>query len=748
MNLKDLPDDAPVEANGETMPASEYRRRERQKVIDIYSGMASMRDQWVQHRAQSGVETRWKKARALYYGSDEYETNAFVDTLKNAPRARQADAQGPRSRVVINIVRPKVDQAIARMCEILLPVDDRNWGIKPTPLPAIVQKMVGDGRPTVDPQTGRPTGLTANDEAALVTKAAKDAAEGMERSIDDNLTECDFNGESRKGIDDGVCLGTMILKGPFPGKQQARVWMQNGDGTSQLIIDQKTVPKSARRDPWDVYFDPGCGNDHQRGRGVWEKRLVTRKELRQLAGLPGYDEEVIREILLMPPTRVRAAEGRVTRDISKEDAYEMWEYHGEIEPQHMCSLYSRMNGAGDDPLEVDFGVIVMVNERVISAMPSWVEDGTLPYDVWNWRKADDSPYGFGLPDELENQQRVVTAAWRQVMDNARNSGGSQVVMRKGVKPQSSNDYTIVPNKVWIAEDDIEDVKKAFEVYDFPSHLAELLDIAKFSMEVADIETSMPQILNGNQGTGPAPETVGGMVMLYNNANTVLRLRVKQYDDNITRPHIRRYYDWKMANDPDPKIKGDFEIDARGASSLVERDIQNQATLNLVQVTSNPRYAPLMKESEELKAILKAFRFAPESLMKSPDELKSDAEAMANQPPQDPRVLSAQMQLQAKEMDIADRKEQRQFEAVRNEQENALKIRTLDYNRAREQAEYYIAIGDQSIKRDTSLIKISTDSQDRAQERAARERLETLKLDQNRQIFNAEAALRIRTGAGI
>lgn len=745
MLMNDVGRDTPVEVGGEVIPYGEYQDRQRRMVDSIYSGFAKQRDDWVQYRAQSGVESRWKKARQMYFGMEEAES-ALRETLTVGPRPRGREDGGPRSRVVINIVRPKCDQAIARMCEILLPVDDRNWGIKPTPIPALVQKMLGDKRPTVVPGTSEPTGMTADDEAQIVVKAAREAAEAMQTSIDDSLTECDYNAESRKGIEDGVVLGTMILKGPFPGRQSARAWMPRGDGTNELIIEHRTVPRSARVDTWDVYFDPSCGNDHQRGRGVWEKRLVNRKELRALAGLPGYDEDVIREILLMPPTRIRAAESRVTRDISRDDSYELWEYHGEVEPEQMSVLTARMKGY--DPLtDVEFAVCVMVNDRIISAQPSWIEDGTLPYDVWCWRSADDSPYGFGLPDEMENQQRVVTAAWRQVMDNARNSGGSQIVIKKGVVSQDGNG-TIYPQKLWVAGDDIDDVQKAFGVFDFPSHLEELLSIAKFAMEVSDQETSMPQLLNGNQGTGPTPETVGGMVMLYNNANTVLRLRVKQYDDRITRPHIRRYYDWKMANDPDPKIKGDFEIDARGASALVERDIQNQATLNLATIGENPRYAPLLKPEEELKAILKAFRFAPDALMKSQDELKQDAENAAGQPPSDPRIISAQMNLQAKEMDIADRKEQRQFEAARNEQDQAVKAETLNYNARREQAEWQIAMGDQAIKRDTAILKVNSDAQRTAAEIAAEERLNALKLDHDRQIFNAEAALRVRTGAGI
>jgi ribosomal protein S13 len=629
------------------------------------------------------------------------------------------------------------------MCEILFPVDDRNWDIKPTPIPEVAN-MTGDQRPTVDPATGQPTGMTANDEAKIVMEAAKKAAEAMRNSIDDSLTECDYNGESRKLVENAIRLGTGIFYGPFPARQTSKIWLPQPDGTQTLKYNENIVPATQSLDPWDVWFDPACGNDHQRGRGFWMRRNVTRKELRSVVGLPGYDTEAIREVLRTNPCRIRVAEGRVMRDVIQEDSYEMWTYHGEIEPDEMLTLTER---AGDPITDVSFGVLVMVNDKVVGAMPSWVADETLPIDVWCWRKSDDSPYGYGLPDELEHQQRVVNAAWRQVMDNGRTSLGGQIVMKKGVIIPQNGSYEITPNKIWLAKDDLEDVRQAFSVFEFNSHLQELLSIAQAAMAFADTETSMPQIMGGEQGS--APETVGGMVMLYNNANAVLRQRVKLYDDGITRPHIGRYYDWKMANDPEPAIKGDYEVDARGSTALVERDIQNQALLNLANITNNPRYAPLLKEREELKAILKAFKVNPDELMKNEDEVAQEQQAMAEQgAPQDPREIAAQTQLQIKQMDIQDKQAQREFEALRNEREFSFRGQNLQYNAMREQSEAEQAAVDAQLQRELAIAKMEADGAMTREEMDRKERLELIKITDGRERFNAEAALRVRTGAGI
>ena len=742
MNPKDFPQDVAYMVGDQVMTKEDFDASQRQEVEKIHGMFTKLRDEWVQYRATSDVEKRWRRNTQLYFGERTESTGEFENTLRNGPPARKA-VDGNRSRVVINIVRPKVDQAVARMCEILFPVDDRNWALKPTPMPDLAD-MVGSDAQTIDPTTGKPTGLTADDEAKAIMQAAKEAAEAMERSIDDSLTECKYNGESRKGIEDGVRLGSMVMYGPFPARQTSKVWLPQPDGTQMLRVNESIVPASMRLDPWDCFFDPSCGNDHQRGRGFFFRRRVTRKELRQLVGLPGFDTDAIREVLRQQPNRVRVAEGRVLRDTVKEDAYEMWTYHGEIEPDEMEMLTSR---TGDPLTDVSFGVLVIVNDKIIGAMDSWVADKTLPVDVWNWRKSDDSPFGYGLPDELEHQQRVVNAAWRQVMDNGRTSLGGQIVMKKGMVIPQNNSWEITPNKIWLAKDDLADVRQAFSVFEFNSHLQELLAIAQAAMQFADMESGMPQLMGGEQGS--APETVGGMVMLYNNANAVLRQRVKLYDDSITRPHLGRYYDWKMANDPDPAIKGDFEIDARGSTALVERDIQNQALLNLANITNNPRYIPHLREREELKSILKAFKVNPEELMKPEDEVKQEMAAQAQQgAPQDPRIAVAQMNLQAKQMDLEARKEAMQLEAQLTQMDMQTKQQNTAYQVERERAESEQAMIDRQFEREIAIAKMEADGQLTREELARKERLELLKLDNERQLFNAEAAIKARQGSGI
>ena len=740
--LRSMPDDVAFEVDGVHHSKASLMSRMEGEIANVRMAVIAQRDEWVMHRAQSGVEDRWRRANELYYGKDLVETS-FIETLKTGPTpvAKQG-AQAARSRVTINIVRPKVDQAVARMCEILLPTDDKNWGIRPTPVPDHIQEMVGDDRQTVMPgtQTPTPEGLTADQEAQAYMTACRKKVEKMEKTIDDQLTECHYNAEQRQMISDGVRLGCGIMLGPFPATQTSKVWASQ-KGKQALTFSSKTVPSSIHSDPWDVWFDPAAGKHHQNGAGFWHRRTVTRKQIRLLRDVMGFDAEELRKVLTEAPGRVTVAEGRVRKtNAIREQAYELWTYHGEMEPDHMTLMSSATN---DPLLDVDFGVVMLINDHVVGTMPSWIADKSLPVDVWCWREGDDMPQGYGLPDELESQQRVVTSAWRQVMDNGRYSAGSQIVFMDGVEPIDGK-REIYPGKLWKASSEkISDARAAMAAIDFPSHLGEMLQVVDKAMQFADSETGMPQLIGGEQGS--APETVGGTVMLYNNAQAVLRMRVKLYDDDVTQPHINRYYDWNMANNSDESIKGDAEIDARGSTALLEKDIQNQATLNLANITSNPRYAPYLDPKAELETILKAFKVQPDAIMASEDQIKKN---LAAPPPQDPRLQAAQMTLQAKQLDTQDRQQQRQAEQQTTATEREDRQAERQYNMQREQGEYQIAMTHEQNARDMQQEKIASTERITAAQLETNTGIKHLEIDTKRQLFNAEVAVKQRDGSGI
>ena len=180
-------------------------------------------------------------------------------------------------------------------------------------------------------------------------------------------------------------------------------------------------------------------------------------------------------------------------------------------------------------------------------------------------------------------------------------------------------------------------------FEFNSHQPELTAIIELAEKLGDQETATPMMAQGQQGS--APETVGGMQMLMNNANVVLRRLVKQFDDYVTKPHIRRYYEYNMLYSDKDSIKGDFSIDARGSSALIIRDIQNQAFTNLLSAAANPVFAPMIDTRALFTKALQAQHIDPQDIMLSEAEVKARQAASPPQP--DPRVQAATITAQGR-----------------------------------------------------------------------------------------------------
>jgi hypothetical protein len=289
----------------------------------------------------------------------------------------------------------------------------------------------------------------------------------------------------------------------------------------------------------------------------------------------------------------------------------------------------------------------MVNSTVVRGYLNPLPDGQLPYDFFQWELRPGSVWGYGVPYLMRAAQRVINASWRMILDNAGVSSGPQIVIKPGLITPADQKWELQARKIWYATDDVEDVSKAFATFEFATHQAELQQIVQMAEQLSDAETAVPQLMQGTPGTNP--ETLGGMQMLMQSANVVLKRLVKQYDDTITKPHIKRYYDYLMEYDEDADIKGPYSVVALGSSALVVQDLQHQALMQLLQLASNPLYAPLINSQQIFMKVLKAQHLDPADVMNTPAEILAIKQAQAQQAQNgghDPRVLAAQLRTQA------------------------------------------------------------------------------------------------------
>ena len=724
----------------------EQQRKKAEKLQSFGSSLSGQRDEWIRSRSSYGVDKRWIEDEDQYNGKDNVNKAAsqMMTSVEQGYPVTTQGAKPHRSTVFIGMTRQKTNAAEARLADILLPTDDRNWGIQPTPNPELMG-MSKDNQAAMD-QQGQPVmgedGQPARvrDVVKAVLEMANKKAKAMETEIEDQLVECGYNGELRKVIHDSAVLGTGVIKGPIVTNRTRKAWQpvtdQEGQTVHQVEIVQEIGPASFRVDPRNVWPDPGCGENVHNGKGIYEREQVTAKQIRDLAKQPGFLKPQLRKVLEEGPKQsatLREMTDEDQRDMARL-TYEMWTYWGEVDHDDLES--AGVERGAKDELRSTSACVVMINNTVVKAFLNPLDGGDLPYDFFIWEKVAGSCWGYGIPYLMRSQQKVLNAAWRQMMDNAGVSSGPQIVIKPGAIQPADKQWQLSARKIWYATDDIDDVRKAFSTFEFNSHQAELAGIIKMATELADAETGVPTIMQGEKGA--APDTVGGMQMLMNSANVVLRRLVKQFDDMATKPHIRRYYDYNMMYNEDEEIKGDFTIDARGSSALVVRDIQNQSFLNLLAAGANPVYGMYLDTQKLFEKALQAQHIDPAEVFKPEEEIEQIKEAQkqaASQgPPPDPAMAVAQLRAQA---------EMQQVQARSQSDLQELQVRQ---NIAAQEADMQIM--QLQMTREIEMLKLSN-TQNISLEKIKAQLADTAMKERSRkELFAAERDLALKTGSGI
>ncbi|NIT58628.1 MAG: hypothetical protein GWN00_21095, partial [Aliifodinibius sp.] len=146
------------------------------------------------------VEERWIKDLRQYRG--EYD-----------PKTRKK-LHPKRSKAFLSLTRTKVKTVSARETDLLFPANgDKNWGIRPTPVPELNPAIIESISLQYQEQTGEQP-----DEPQVrkwLSDEAKIRADAMEKEMADQLSELKYRHIIRQTIFDGNLYGTGILKGPM-----------------------------------------------------------------------------------------------------------------------------------------------------------------------------------------------------------------------------------------------------------------------------------------------------------------------------------------------------------------------------------------------------------------------------------------------------------------------------------------------------------------------------------------------------
>lgn len=657
---------------------------------------------------KSSIEKRAIEDLEQYWGQYDRTT---AEALK----------KGPKSKLFINLTRPKTDAMSARLMDLLFPTDDKNWGIQPTPVPTLSDaasksasaatrlqeqaRLATEQAAQVDPndpgaaemaQQAKALTDQANeaqrkaDALAVIVKEAATRADNMAQEIDDQLKESNYNAVMRDVIEDACKIGTGVCKGPVTGDRVRKGWKKpvkrgpdgqpiiGPDGkpvvsdTYELQMSEANHPSMRYVDFWSFFPDMNAKSIED-SEGVFERHLLNAKRLRQLSKLPGFDKEAIKRLLNSKATTAAPTYLADLRNLTggkdnvATDLYHVWEYSGPLSVDDMRDLALGLGDLGTisdieevDPLAELNAIVWFCQGEVLKFAVYPFDSGECMYSVFNLAKDESSIFGLGIPRIISDPQRALNSGWRAMMDNAGLSTGPQIVIAKDLIEPEDGSYELTPRKIWVAKAGLPLDRRAFDTFNIDMHQQELANIIELSKQFIDDMASMPAIAQGEQGSG-VTKTAQGMALLMNSTNVVFRRIVKNFDDDMTTPNIRRFYDWNMQFNPKEEIKGDYDVDARGSSVLLVREMQAQNLMVIAtQLSMHPRYSMMLKDRDVLRQLFKAQGIPASEVMLTDEQIdaaiakgtaEAQAQAQAQQAPQDDGS-AAEIQIEIANMENA------------------------------------------------------------------------------------------------
>lgn len=620
------------------------------------------------------VEKRWIEDLRAYEGKYDPETEREL-----------ADAK--KSQLYINKTRAKTNAFAARLGDMLFPTDDKNWGIGPTPVPELAEgatEAEARVRGAVDLandmlERGQPgeaqkiadegnAAATEAEQAKAVMDEARTRAKAMEAEMDDQLRECGYNIAARESIDDAAKVGTGVMKGPILSEKVRRAWRkvaaQEGTEGSAEVYRLTTVgdnrPSYRRVDYWDFFPDMDV-RAYGQGEGDFERHLMTRADLRKLARQDGFDKNEIRALLKDEPKDVlptyiaelRNITGAYTEDTRGK--FHVWEYNGPIDAEEFqtlceCTGQADLMPEGEiDPLVEIRAVVWFCQGRVLMFALHPMDSDEPLYSVFTVEKDDGGPFGFGIPYVMRDPQKALNGAWRMMMDNSGLSSGPQIEVDTSVLEPADGLWELGPRKIWKRKANAQ--TPGIFVHEISSHQGELAGIVQMADQFVDDVTNMPVIAQGEQGAH-VTQTAQGMSLLMNSVNVVFRRVVKNFDDQMTTPNIRRLYHWNMQFNPKEHIKGDFEPDARGTSVLLVREIQSQNLMAMaMNFTAHPVLGPWTKGLALYRKLVQSMMLSADEIVVTDEEWRRELQRQKDQPPPpDVEMMKLQQAMALAEME--------------------------------------------------------------------------------------------------
>lgn len=419
---------------------------------------------------------------------------------------------------------------------------------------------------------------------------ANDAARRMEGLIEDQLTDGGFDQALVDAIDDFVTFPTAIIKGPVVRRKKRMAW---GPNYTPIVVND-FVRGVTRVSPYDIYPSPNSSGPNDGY--IIERHRLRSTSLEAMIGTPGYSDDNIRSALdHYGETGLRyyedgdqardSLQGKPNARMHQENIIEALEFWGPIRGKHLIEW--GMSKKDIDPLK-DYEVNCwLVGSYVIKAVINPDPLGRRPYDIASWGHIPGAFWGTALPEIIRDVQTMCNAAARSLANNMGIASGPQAEVHVDRLPDGEDVTEMYPWKIWqTTTDRTGGGQPAIRFFNPEMKAQELMQIYQTFARQGDEVTGIPNYIYGSNQVAGAGRTASGLSMLMDNAAKGIKQAITQID-KLVYGVVYRLYIHNMVHHPDPYIKGDFKVSAKGAMGLIAKEMLQVRRNEFLQATSNP-----------------------------------------------------------------------------------------------------------------------------------------------------------------
>ena len=538
--------------------------------------------------------------RALRQRNGEYEPEKFVQIQK----------QGG-SEVYMMITEVKCRAAESWLRDILMDSGTPPWDLNATPIPDLGPKQTKDledqfaeqvlnmvqemGQAPNKAEMAEIREMVSQDYRFKILQEAQLRADKMKHKINDQFAQGGWEQAFNDFISDLVTFPCAFVKGPIVRRQRILGWKVDNMGKTIAEPTERLGPEFERIDPFKMYPEPGITTINEGY--LFEHHPLTRMDLADLIGVPGYDDDAIRKVL-----EIGNGQSWINEDVEQLQEEEERKYYTEMRPTEIfdaLEFWGKVSGqmlidwglteedVPDSAREYDANVWVVGN-YVIKAVLNYDPLGEKPYAKTSFIKCPGAFWGKGIPEIIEDIQSICNAAARALVNNMGVASGPQVEVNLERIPPNEDITQMHPWKIWqVTNDPAGSSAPAVRFTQPDDNASTLLAVYERFSRMADDHSGIPAYVYGDLNVQGAGRTSSGLSMLMGAAGKGIRQVVMHIDMDVVKPIVKRQFIYNMRYDEDESIKGDVEVVARGAVNLAVKETVNLRRIEFLNATANP-----------------------------------------------------------------------------------------------------------------------------------------------------------------